>query len=118
MACLCGVVQVRPTDDMHTMDRDFEGLELVARRMWIILPTHPFRVAWDWVLIVCVLYSAITVPLEVCFRYEKLVTLAVIDRIVDVYFIFDLVLNFRTAYYNHDGTFQIDPRNQDAQVVF
>jgi hypothetical protein len=32
----------------------------------------------------------------------------VIDRMVDVFFIFDIALNFRTAYHKPDGTFEVD----------
>jgi hypothetical protein len=33
------------------LEAEFEGVEVIARRKWIILPNHPFRVTWDWFLI-------------------------------------------------------------------
>lgn len=53
-----------PHGSETALDREFEGLEMIAKRMWIILPSQPFRIAWDWILIIFVLYSAITVPME------------------------------------------------------
>ena len=100
-----------PSDGMGetALEREFEGIDSIARRMYVVLPTHPKRLAWDWVLIFAVLYSALTVPMDVCFVFEKVAIAAVIDRLVDVYFVCDIVLNFRTALYNHDGTFEIEP---------
>lgn len=90
-------------------DLEFEGLELIARRKRVVLPTHPYRIAWDWALIVFVLYSAVSVPMEVCFRYEKHISISMFDRFVDVFFFCDLLINFRTAFVKGDGTFEIEP---------
>jgi hypothetical protein len=48
---------------------DYEGYELIARRMWVILPSSWFRVVWDWVLILFVLYNLVFIPLEMCARH-------------------------------------------------
>ena len=37
------------SDDMF--GREYEGIELIAARRWIVLPNHPVRSVWDWVLI-------------------------------------------------------------------
>jgi hypothetical protein len=36
------------SDDIGT---EYEGIELIASRRWMVLPNHPLRSAWDWVLI-------------------------------------------------------------------
>ena len=87
----------------------FEGVERIARRMRIFLPTTRFRVIWDWALIFLVIYSVITVPIEVSFDYYEPMIMVVLNVFVDVFFIIDIMINFRTAYYNHDGTFELDP---------
>jgi hypothetical protein len=58
---------------------------------------------------VLVLYSAATVPLDICFKYTKTLGAVVVDVFVDIFFICDLVLNFRTAFIRFDGTYEIDP---------
>ena len=79
------------------LDRDFEGIEKIAWRQWLILANNPFRIAWDWGLIAVVIYTAIVVPMEISFPYTAHVGVQVIDVFVDVYFILDLVLNFQTC---------------------
>ena len=84
-------------------------MDSAARRSCVILPTHPARAAWDWILITFVIYSALAVPLQICFTYKPNTSIEVLDIIVDTFFILDLILNFRTAYNNYDGTFELDP---------
>lgn len=106
------LAKVLPSADgtiVTDLDREFEGIEVIAWRRYVVLPTHPARSAWDWALILLVIYTALSVPLEICFKYDQSVGFQVIDWLVDIFFLFDLILNFRTAYYNYDGTFEIDP---------
>ncbi len=108
------LAKVLPSSDgtvTTDLDREFEGIDKIAMRQYIVLPTNPWRSAWDWVLILLVIYSSLSVPMEICFRYDAPLGVQIIDWFVDIFFIFDLFLNFRTAYYNYDGTFEIDPIN-------
>ena len=45
---------------------DYEGYEVIAKRMHIILPSSWFRAVWDWILILLVLYNLVSIPLEMC----------------------------------------------------
>ena len=76
---------------------DFEGLSTIARRKRIILPTSTFRGFWDWFIIVLVLYNAVSIPLEIGFETSTPLAQQVVDVFVDVFFITDIVINFRTA---------------------
>ena len=51
------------------------------------------------------LYDSFTVPLRVCFSVDiKLWTLAFwVELLVDLFFICDVVLNFRTSFYDANG---------------
>ena len=62
-----------------------------------------------WV-IVLVLYSVIAIPLDFGFQYDVPDGLFVWDICVDVCFIFDLAINFRTAYYKPDGEIELDAK--------
>ena len=75
----------------------------------IVLPNNPVKVVWDWFLIIFVLYSSFTVPIQICFTLPPSPTFDIIDYMVDAFFICDLLINFRTAYDAHDGTFVRDP---------
>lgn len=84
---------------------DYEGYELIARRMKVILPSSWFRASWDWVLIILVLYNLVSIPLEICFLVGVTIPapVFVLNVLVDTFFIVDVVLNFRTAFYMGAG---------------
>ena len=80
-------------------DPDYEGVEEIARRMRVLLPNSWFRSTWDWVLIGLVMYNLINIPLEICFVYIAPPGVEAFNIVVDTLFIIDLLLNFRTAFY-------------------
>ncbi len=74
-----------------------------------ILHYSPFKAVWDWLILILVIYTAIFTPYVAAFllnewdlddknRYDD--PLTVIDLIVDVMFIIDILINFRTTYVN------------------
>lgn len=79
---------------------------------WIRDPESNFSVVWDLVQIVFLLYVSITVPMRASFEVvvEFMSFEWWFDTLVDVYFIVDLVLNFRTAYVNSKGVRETRPR--------
>ena len=89
---------------------DFEGVESIARRMRIILPTSTFRARWDWWIIVLVVYNAVSILLEIGFETVTHPAQFAVDVVVDLFFISDIIINFRTAYHKDDGELQLDTR--------
>ena len=78
-----------------------------------ILHYSPFKALWDWLILFLVLYTAIVTPYVAAFLLTKdpiqrranltKDPLTIIDLIVDVLFILDILINFRTTYVNkHD----------------
>ncbi|XP_071502787.1 potassium voltage-gated channel unc-103-like [Diadema antillarum] len=82
---------------------------------WTILHYSPFKAVWDWVILLLVIYTAIITPYNAAFllNSETVVSttktsnttnydspLIIIDLIVDVMFIIDILINFRTTYVN------------------
>ena len=84
-----------------------------------ILHYSPFKAVWDWLILILVIYTAIFTPYVAAFllneeqdnrgsdsetgshsnnRYKD--PLTIIDLIVDVMFIIDILINFRTTYVN------------------
>lgn len=76
-----------------------------------ILHYSPFKAVWDWLILILVIYTAIFTPYVAAFllnekrkqddkfsRYSD--PLTIIDLIVDVMFIIDILINFRTTYVN------------------
>ena len=77
----------------------------------IKLPDSTFSVNWDMAQVVALIYVAIFVPFNTGFDVdEELLTTAwFVDVSVDLYFIMDLVLNFRTAFYYENGVLESSP---------
>lgn len=84
-----------------------------------ILHYSPFKAVWDWLILILVIYTAIFTPYVAAFllnevkyqpkaedgslqkvynRYND--PLTIIDLIVDIMFIIDILINFRTTYVN------------------
>ncbi|XP_069110947.1 voltage-gated inwardly rectifying potassium channel KCNH6-like isoform X2 [Argopecten irradians] len=81
-----------------------------------ILHYSPFKAVWDWIILLLVIYTAIFTPYAAAFllseensrnrdgnksievRYQNPMT--IIDLIVDIMFIIDILINFRTTYVN------------------
>lgn len=75
-----------------------------------------FKAAWDWIILAFVIYTAIEIPFEVAFviprqtevntsRFGALVALSPIaigNLIVDLLFIIDIPINFRSAVVDKD----------------
>ncbi|XP_066534725.1 potassium voltage-gated channel subfamily H member 2a [Hoplias malabaricus] len=79
---------------------------------WTILHYSPFKAVWDWVILLLVIYTAIFTPYSASFLLNdeeeaamqqcgySCSPLNVVDLIVDIMFVVDIVINFRTTYVN------------------
>ncbi|KAF5306563.1 hypothetical protein FQR65_LT07290 [Abscondita terminalis] len=77
---------------------------------YTILHYSPFKAAWDWLILVLVIYTAIFTPYVAAFLLSESDynnkkskkygddPIVLIDLIVDVTFIIDILINFRTTY--------------------
>ena len=63
------------------------------------------RLQWDLMIIVLAVYQALTIPISITFDPDELNSpvIKTVDSLIDLVFIVDIVLNFRTTY--------IDPNN-------
>ncbi|KAM9296919.1 voltage-gated inwardly rectifying potassium channel KCNH6 [Gastrophryne carolinensis] len=79
---------------------------------WTILHYSPFKAVWDWLILLLVIYTAIFTPYSAAFLLNNQEEeknwecgyscnpLNIVDLIVDIMFIIDIVINFRTTYVN------------------
>ncbi|MBN3303034.1 KCNH2 protein, partial [Amia calva] len=79
---------------------------------WTILHYSPFKAVWDWLILLLVIYTAIFTPYSAAFLLNDQEDVAqqhcgyscnplnVVDLIVDIMFIIDILINFRTTYVN------------------
>ncbi|XP_052425994.1 potassium voltage-gated channel subfamily H member 6-like [Carassius gibelio] len=89
---------------------------------WIMLHYSPFKAMWDWIILLLVLYTAVFTPYSAAFLLNELEQekrkicgytcnpLNVVDVIVDILFIIDIVITFRTTYVNHNDEVVTHPK--------
>ncbi|XP_076871723.1 voltage-gated inwardly rectifying potassium channel KCNH7 isoform X3 [Brachyhypopomus gauderio] len=77
-----------------------------------ILHYSPFKAVWDWLILLLVIYTAIFTPYSAAFLLNDVEEhkrrecgyscspLNVVDLMVDIMFIVDILINFRTTYVN------------------
>lgn len=81
------------------------------RENWIIDPMGNFRKRWDVVQVLLLAYITGSVPYRIGFSHETSPWefWFAFDMLVDMYFILDIVLSFRTAFYNFHGDLEYYP---------
>ncbi|XP_066554571.1 potassium voltage-gated channel subfamily H member 6a isoform X2 [Amia ocellicauda] len=88
---------------------------------WTILHYSPFKAVWDWLILLLVIYTAVFTPYSAAFLLNEQEEerrrrcgytcnpLNVVDLIVDIMFIIDILINFRTTYVNHNDEVVSNP---------
>ncbi|CAI2348759.1 unnamed protein product [Caenorhabditis sp. 36 PRJEB53466] len=77
-----------------------------------IVHYSPFKAVWDWIILLLVIYTAVFTPYVAAFLLRELQDTAkksrftepleIVDLIVDIMFIVDIIINFRTTYVNEN----------------
>lgn len=90
---------------------------------WTILHYSPFKAVWDWLILLLVIYTAIFTPYSAAFLLNDIEEqkrrecgyscspLNVVDLMVDIMFIVDILINFRTTYVNNNEEVVSHPAN-------
>ena len=79
--------------------------ELIDKRKlskFVLLPGMPFRLSWDIIIAVLVFYTAAFLPIVLAFpnAASSFSDLTDFELALDFFFLFDMAVNFRTAYYD------------------
>jgi hypothetical protein len=79
----------------------------------LVDPNGHFRRKWDMVQIMLLIYVAFSVPYRTGFSDGVVLWSSWFwfDLVVDLYFVSDLVVSFRTAFYNGAGELVVDPKD-------
>ncbi|XP_065806141.1 potassium voltage-gated channel subfamily H member 4 isoform X2 [Labrus bergylta] len=88
----------------------------VQKSRFILLHYSVSKALWDWLILLATLYVAVTVPYDVSFMaYEDTHSDArstvVSDIVVEMLFIIDMILNFRTTYVSQSGQVVYESRS-------
>lgn len=75
-------------------------------------PEHHYRQMWDLVQVFLLIYVAVTIPYREGYLQpvETLSATFWFEVVVDVYFICDIVFNFRTAIFDSEGALELDTK--------
>ncbi|XP_053554731.1 potassium voltage-gated channel subfamily H member 8-like [Bombina bombina] len=89
----------------------------IQKSRFILLHYGTFKAGWDWLILLATFYVAVTVPYNVCFTIPRDVNSttrsppSVSDIFVEILFMLDILLNFRTTYVSKSGQVVYDPRS-------
>ncbi|KAG7459692.1 hypothetical protein MATL_G00213350 [Megalops atlanticus] len=88
----------------------------VQKSRLILLHYSVSKALWDWMILLATFYVAVTVPYNVCFTTHDDCNSAsrstiVSDIAVEMLFILDIILNFRTTYVSQSGQVVYDTRS-------
>jgi len=99
---LIGHLVVEPRQNAPELAR---RLHVVAEDVCcgVVYARGGFRGTWDIVMMLALLWILVTLPYRVAYETEPSSTSFAywFERLVDLFFIFDIVLNFRTTYVDH-----------------
>ena len=103
------------------LEPEDDTLAVIVSGLWknhrLLPPSSmsPNKVVWDMFVIVLVLINCYMTPLELCFRsFQEYVetpggiAFRVADHIIDFFFFVDIVINFRTTYFDDDGELVVE----------
>ncbi|XP_039674076.1 potassium voltage-gated channel subfamily H member 8 isoform X1 [Perca fluviatilis] len=93
----------------------------IQKSRFILLHYGTFKAGWDWLILLATFYVAVTVPYNVCFTvvggWDEGNSTAprsppsVSDILVEILFILDILLNFRTTFVSTSGQVVYDARS-------
>jgi len=103
------------SDDECTLKMKYEMLNLNEKNKvkYIIKINHPYRVRWDVIIMIFSIWNSITSPIEIAFKPEEFARtdMVIINYAIDILFLIDILLNFRTSYTNAlTGDEILDPK--------
>ncbi|KAE9340885.1 hypothetical protein PF008_g10900 [Phytophthora fragariae] len=81
----------------------------LAMPKYIISPNGKFRVRWDLVSVTLICYNSVSIPFQLSFGASVAETISAIEyiqRVIDCFFIADILVNFASAYEEH-GQIQV-----------
>ncbi|XP_038154409.1 potassium voltage-gated channel subfamily H member 8 isoform X2 [Cyprinodon tularosa] len=90
----------------------------IQKSRFILLHYGTFKAGWDWLILLATFYVAVTVPYNVCFTVgggrdegTSRSPPSVSDILVEILFILDILLNFRTTFVSTSGQVVYDARS-------
>lgn len=81
-----------------------------VRRRFLVHPQSRFRLLWDGVSCLLILFLAVSLPYRIAFVSQWSLLPKVVDFMMDIFFLVDIGINCRTMYYDDDSELIDAPR--------
>jgi len=103
------IVKIR--DSPHEQPkRNLQSERVMLRGTYLFHPQEPAIVLWQFFVGLGIIYSIIVVPFRLGYDVDAARGWYVFEMIIDGFFFFDILLNFRTAYFDDERKLIYDPR--------
>ncbi|KAG7387073.1 Potassium voltage-gated channel sub H member 4 [Phytophthora pseudosyringae] len=103
------IVKIR--DSPHEQPkRNLKSERVMLRGTYLFHPQEPSIVLWQFFVGIGIVYSIIVVPFRLGYDVDAVGGWYVLEMIIDGFFLVDILLNFRTAYFDEERKLIYEPR--------
>lgn len=103
------IVKIR--DSPHEQSkRNLKSERVMLRGTYLFHPQEPFIVIWQFFVGIGIVYSIIVVPFRLGYDVDAVGGWYVLEMIIDGFFLVDILLNFRTAFFDDERKLIYEPR--------
>jgi hypothetical protein len=88
------------------MEDDMEGVGVYP--WYLVMPQSTFKSIWSFCIIIFVSYIATVVPVRIAFEESTTQFWLYFDLSIDIFFFFDVIINFLSAYEDQNGDLVTD----------
>ncbi|KAF4042984.1 Ion transport protein [Phytophthora infestans] len=103
------IVKIRDSPHEPTK-RNLKSERVMLRGTYLFHPQEPSIVFWQFFVGIGIVYSIIVVPFRLGYDVDAVGGWYVLEMIIDGFFLVDILLNFRTAYFDDERKLIYDPR--------
>ncbi|KAG1696183.1 hypothetical protein DVH05_018716 [Phytophthora capsici] len=102
------IVKIR--DSPHEQPkRNLKSERVMLRGTYLFHPQEPSIVFWQFFVGIGIVYSIIVVPFRLGYDVDAVGGWYVLEMIIDSFFLMDILVNFRTAYFDEERKLIYDP---------
>ncbi|KAG6953200.1 hypothetical protein JG688_00012988 [Phytophthora aleatoria] len=102
------IVKIRDSPHEPTK-RNLKSERVMLRGTYLFHPQEPSIVFWQFFVGIGIVYSIIVVPFRLGYDVDAVGGWYVLEMIIDGFFLVDILLNFRTAYFDDERKLIYDP---------
>ncbi|CAD8155968.1 unnamed protein product [Paramecium pentaurelia] len=94
-------VKQREEEEQQQMAKTEVFQIFIKTMMEVSNPTSTFRIIWESISMLFIFVQMIYIPMALSFSIDSQIGMEIVNNIMDVFFVIDIILNFRLAYYEN-----------------